>query len=183
MGLADGAHRLLARRLGAEGLILAIQIREERDGDQRAIRELLAAAFPGLQEADLVDALRIGGDLAISLVAEEHGTVKGYVGFPQLMSPTRALALAPVGVGPECQNRGIGSLLVREGLESARLNGWEIIFVVGEPGYYARFGFDLDAAKLFPCAYAGPYFMALRLTDAIREPAPVIYPAAFDDLR
>lgn len=162
---------------------MAILIREERDGDQRAIRELLVVAFPGPQEADLVDALRSGGDLAISLVAEEQGTVKGYVGFPRLMSPTGALALAPVGVAPGHQGRGIGSLLIREGIERARHVGGEIIFVVGEPAYYARFGFGLDAAKPFPCTYAGPYFMALQLTDATREPAAVIYPAAFDDLR
>ena len=109
---------------------------------------------------------------------------KGTLAFRDSMSPTCALALAPVGVGPESPE-AVGSARCWSGRASSgpRRAGDEIIFVVGEPAYYARFGFDLDAAKPFPCAYAGPYFMALRLTDA--QPgslAPVIYPAAFDDL-
>lgn len=182
MGLAHGAHRGLAVRARAEGIDLPIQLREERAEDRPGIHQLLVDAFPGPQEAKLVDALRGGGDLAISLVAEEDGELIGYLGLPRLKSPACALALAPVAVAPEHQGNGVGSLLIRDGIERARSAGEEIMFVVGEPAYYARFGFDLDAAREFPCAYSGPYFMALWLTDVRRKPAPVIYPAAFDDI-
>jgi putative acetyltransferase len=85
-------------------------------------------------------------------------------------------------VAPACQGQGIGSLLIRAGMERARRGDHEIVFVVGEPAYYARFGFGLDTAKPFPCIYAGPYLMALWLTDGRLKSTAVIYPAAFDDL-
>jgi putative acetyltransferase len=53
---------------------------------------------------------------------------------------------------------------------------------LGEPAYYARFGFSAAAALPFPCPYAGPYFMALSLTGGKAAPAPVIYAPAFDRL-
>jgi len=39
-----------------------------------------------------------------------------------------------------------------------------LIFVLGDPNYYGRFAFSTDAAATFECAYAGPHFMALRLS-------------------
>ena len=49
--------------------------------------------------------------------------------------------------------------------------------------YYSRFGFSADAAKLFRCQYAGPHFVALRLSEgAATDAAPVVYSDAFADL-
>ena len=49
--------------------------------------------------------------------------------------------LAPLAVDPTMHERGIGSALVRAGLERCPAAGWELVFVVGAPAYYARFGF------------------------------------------
>ena len=54
--------------------------------------------------------------------------------------------------------------------------------MLGDPGYYPRFGYNLDAAPPFDCAYAGPHFMALRLNESAPNSGKVRYPAAFDEL-
>ena len=156
-----------------------MNIRHDRAEDIDAIRRLLIAAFGVPAEAKLVDGLREDGDLALALVAEDAGDVVGYVAFSPLKSPARALALAPVAVSPSRQRQGIGSALIQEALRRARDLGCDIIFVVGEPAYYSRFGFAAEAALDFDSAYAGPYFMALCLSETPVEPAPVVYSDRF----
>ena len=56
-----------------------------------------------------------------------------------------------------------------------------MIFVLGNPSYYKRFGFSVEAAASFPCRYAGPHFMALNLTETM-TPAALIYAPAFNAL-
>ncbi len=159
-----------------------MKIREERSSDQPAIRALVTDAFGQAQEANLVDALRTTGDLKVSLVAEEDGKLCGHVALSRLTSPARALALAPVSVLTQEQGRGVGSRLIRDAIEQARQLGYEIVFVLGDPEYYSRFGFSPETAVPFPCPYAGPYFMALWLTDERRAPDTVVYASAFGDL-
>lgn len=159
-----------------------MQVRMEQAGDEAAIHALVAGAFGRPDEAGLVDALRKAGDLVLSLVAEDKGQAIGQVALSRLKSPERALALAPLAVLPQRQGCGIGSLLVRGALDQARQGGWGLVFVMGDPDYYSRFGFSPETATPFPCAYAGPYFMALCLTDVRSVPEPVVYADPFDDL-
>lgn len=159
-----------------------MKVRPEMAGDRTAIRSLVADAFGQAQEADLVDALRDAGDLAVSLVAARGCRLLGHVGLSRLRSPERSLALAPLAVAEEARSRGVGAQLVRTALEQAKVLGYEIVFVVGEPAYYERFGFSAKAAAVYPCAYAGPYFMARSLIGVRTAPAPVIYAPAFDGL-
>lgn len=158
-----------------------MHIREETPADQGAIQALVTAAFARRDEADLVDALRTDGDLSLSLVAEEGKDLVGHVALSRLKSPEGALALAPVSVQPSHQDRGIGAALIREAIARTRESQASIIFVVGEPGYYTRFGFTAEAAAPYPCDYAGPHFMALALDDP-PTPAAVVYPDAFSSL-
>ena len=159
-----------------------MRIRDERAGDGGAIHSLIADAFGRASEADLVDSLRTAGDLAVSLVAAEDGRLWGHVGLSRLRSPERALALAPLAVAEPARSRGVGSQLVRRALERGKAAGYGIVFVLGEPAYYARFGFSTRAAAPFPCKYAGQYFLALPLTGTPTPPAPVVYAPAFDSL-
>jgi putative acetyltransferase len=156
-----------------------MKLREEVSGDQQAIRTVVANAFGSCQEAKLVDDLRKDGDLAVSIVVEEDGEIRGYIALSRLKSPERGLALAPLAVSTKAQRRGIGSALIREALSRAQASGTDIVFVVGDPNYYSRFGFSADVALPFPCPYSGPYFMGLWLSDVQSKPTPVIYPAAF----
>mgnify|MGYP001229769663 CR=1 FL=1 len=156
-----------------------MDIGDETAADRQAIHGLVVEAFGGGPEADMVDRLRADGDLMVSLVARQGGRLCGYVALSRLQSPARAVALAPVAVSPGEQNRGIGSALVRAALERARALGTAIVFVLGKPGYYARFGFTPEAAEPFPCIYAGSHFMALRLSPDATPIAPVVYADAF----
>jgi putative acetyltransferase len=57
-----------------------------------------------------------------------------------------------------------------------------MVFVLGEPEYYARFGFGTGAARGFDSPYAGEYFMAIALTETPVQAVPVIYPRRFAEL-
>jgi putative acetyltransferase len=161
-------------------------IRPERTEDAAAIRDVLTAAFSGNAEADLVEGLRAGGALVLSLVADDAG-VRGYIGFPRLRVENTqgafdAVGLAPVAVVPDHQRRGIGAAMIREGHRLLAEQGHSLSFVLGDPAYYQRFGYDLATAAPFDSVYAGPYFMALRLSEVAPRAGKVRYPAAFSQL-
>lgn len=125
-------------------------VRREDEADAEAVRQVHLAAFAGHgpQVADLVDALRetISPSRGVSLVAEEDDEVVGHVMFSSSLLDTEARlvevqVLSPLGVRPDWQGRGFGSELVRAGLEVMSEQGWPVVFLEGDPGYYARFGF------------------------------------------
>jgi putative acetyltransferase len=93
----------------------------------------------------------------------------------------RVAALAPVSVVPKRQNQGIGSALVREGLARCAALGFDACAVLGEPEYYARFGFRLDAARTLRSVYSGHAYQAVEFrTGALVAGAwQVNYPKAF----
>lgn len=160
-----------------------MRIRPEATGDQYAIRHVHRSAFPGEGEAKLVDDLRRDGDAVISLVADTDGRIVGHILFSRLQAPLRALALAPLAVLPEEQGHGIGSALIRAGLEQAAAENWEAVFVLGAPAFYGRFGFTANAAKGFTCAYSGPHFMAILLDSRPATTTRALrYPTAFSAL-
>ncbi len=138
-------------------------IRDESPTDASEIHALVAAAFGRTAEAELVDRLRRDRDGVISLVAVAEGAVVGHVLLSRMSAPFRALGLAPVSVAPDRQRTGIGSRLIRAALDRARQARWQGVFVLGEPDYYRRFGFDPALASGFASPYAGPYLMALAL--------------------
>lgn len=161
-----------------------MRITSETSGFEGAIRALLLAAFPTAVEADLVARLRHDGDIVIEMAAREGERVIGYVAFSRMSAPMKTVGLGPVAVLPARQRQGIGSALIWEGLASAQAQGLEAAFVLGEPAYYRRFGFDAEAASGFASPYAGPYFMALALADgglAVRS-GRVDYAPAFSGL-
>jgi putative acetyltransferase len=138
-------------------------VRLETTADHAAVRQLLLNAFPTAAEADLVESLRHDGDVVIALVAEDMGRLIGQVVLSRMKAPFRALGLAPVAVEAAQRRRGIGASLIKEALGLAERCGWNAVFVLGEPAYYRRFGFDPRLAAPFDCPYAGPHLMALAL--------------------
>lgn len=162
---------------------MSFSFRLEQPGDVFAVGALLEAAFPTPAEATLVEQLRASGDIAISLVALEGETLVGYVAFSVLRAPLRALGLAPVAVSFGHHGRGIGSQLIRAGLNLAAEQGWQVVFALGEPAYYQRFGFSTELASAFESPYAGPYFMALALEEPLETiGGRVDYGPAFAEL-
>jgi putative acetyltransferase len=147
---------------------MSVEIRAAEAGDAAGIRAVHLAAFPAPVEADLVEQIHADGDVVLSLVAVEGRGIVGHLLIGRMTAEGdgrsyRAVGLAPVGVLPARQKRGIGSALVRDAVERLRAAGEEIVFLVGEPQYYRRFGFDAATAAPFASPYAGDYFMALAL--------------------
>ena len=160
------------------------RIRKESSADHAAVRHVNCQAFERDAEADLVDALRAESFARLSLVAELEGRVVGHVLFSDLPIVTPkgavpALALAPVAVLPEHQRRGVGSALVRRGLEICRDEGHRVVVVLGHPTYYPRFGFSAELAERLEAPYSGPAFMALELVPGALVDGKVEYPPPF----
>lgn len=144
-------------------------IRPETPADLNAIHEVNRLAFGQDAEADLVNGLRRGGFVRMSLVAEVNGQIVGHILFSKVTITTEtgvieALALAPMAVLPMHQRRGIGTKLVEEGLRACQEAGHRIVVVLGHPGFYPRFGFSAAMAEPLASTFGGgEAWMAVEL--------------------
>jgi putative acetyltransferase len=167
---------------------MANVIREETDRDRDPIRQVHRLAFGRDAEARLVDALREGGYVRAALVAEMEGQVAGHILFSDLPilvdgGTVPALALAPLAVRPEVQSQGLGSALVRRGLEVCKEQGHRIVVVLGHPTFYQRFGFSAQAAARLDSPFSGrESFMAVELVPGAlnQVSGKVVYPPPFE---
>jgi putative acetyltransferase len=163
-----------------------VRIREETRADWPVIEALTLAAFRGAAHAShteqfIVAALRGAGKLAVSLVAEAHGTVVGHVALsPVSISDATAdwYGLGPLSVTPALQRRGVGAGLARAALEVLRTRGAGGCVVLGEPGYYGRFGFRAEPG-LSLAGVPAHYFQALSFGRGMPR-GRVTYHEAFD---
>lgn len=140
-----------------------MMIRDETPADIDAIRAVVRAAFPGPGEAWLVDRLREQGDLTYSMVAVDGEEVVGHVAYSPMTAPFRALGLGPIAVRPDRQKTGIGRSLIEASLRRATDDGWQAVFLLGNPKFYERFGFSVEMAAGFTTPYAGPHWMVRPL--------------------
>ena len=146
-----------------------VQVRVENESDLQAIRAVNQSAFETPSEAKLVDALRKQAQPIVSLVAEEDGQVVGHIMFSPVSLPTHSdfkiMGLAPMAVAPEHQNKGIGSALVKAGLDQCKQLGFSAVVVLGHPNYYPRFGFSPASKFCIESEYDVPdeVFMAMEL--------------------
>jgi putative acetyltransferase len=160
-----------------------MKIRVATRDDADAVRRVHLSAFPQ-GEGDIVSQLAV--DLlweetappVISLVAEADEIVVGHVAFsPVRMRDTRELVgyiLAPLAVSPGYQKRGIGSQLIKSGIERLAETGSDMLLVYGDPEFYGRFGFRVDVAECYIPPYQLQYsfgwqVMALRDFEARRS--------------
>jgi putative acetyltransferase len=150
------------------GAMSGIAIREERASDRAAVRAVVEQAFGSRYEADMVEQLHADGDVIAAFVAVADGRIVGHVLFSPLgieggPGSLVAASLAPLAVAPDRPGQGIGSALVCRGLEACRAASIDAVFVLGDPAYYRRFGFDSAAALRFETPFPGEAFMALAL--------------------
>ena len=162
-------------------------VRAQTHADHCAIRTLNVQAFGGEYEASLIDRLRADELASVSLVAVDDDGIVGHIMFSALAVTmhgwaVKSAALAPMAVAPARQRQGIGSTLVRRGLDALAEQGFEAVFVLGHPAYYPRFGFKADLARRLASPYSGAAFMALELSpDALSgDTGCVTYPDAFE---
>lgn len=154
-------------------------IRTEAPGDGDAILAVHDAAFGGPAEGRLVDGLRRDGNLLLSLVAVEENAIVGHIAFSRLRisdgAPDKAVALAPLAVLPARQGRGIGVSLTENGLERLARAGETLVFVLGDPAYYGRFGFSAAAARPYGTPWPGDAFQALWLGAPVSDPGGMVH--------
>jgi putative acetyltransferase len=149
-----------------------VNIRPFGSADAEAVRQVYLRAFVGREdEAHLVESLHAADAAPVSLVAVDgsSGGVIGHVLFSPVEvdnggSNTRVVGLAPVGVLPEYQGQRVGSHLIRAGLEACREAAYDAVVLLGEPGYYSRFGFERASAHGLGNEYGvDDYFMVMEL--------------------
>ncbi|RRQ22048.1 N-acetyltransferase [Thiohalobacter thiocyanaticus] len=142
-----------------------IQIRATSDSDRLAITDLLNAAFgpDGAEIAALVSDLLDDPSARplLSLAATRDACVIGYILFTHTQiagsEPSLASAiLAPLAVHPDHQGRGIGGRLIEAGLKRLKDAGVDLVFVLGHPGYYPRYGFDPAGERGFEAPHPIP---------------------------
>ena len=166
-----------------------MNIRPECGSDLDAINELVYTAFlnhpqhaPGAlpTEQDIVRKLRSAGALSVSLVAEDGGVIVGHIALSEVLIAGRTAGWyggGPLAVHPARQRQGIGSSLVARGIEALRKQGARGVALVGDPGYYGRFGFAPVPELVLP-GVPPEYFLVLPLE--LPAPAGVVsFHAAF----
>lgn len=150
-----------------------IIIRNEIESDVDAISEITKAAFENCPHGNhteqfIINALRDANALTISLVAEAGKKVVGHIAFSPVTISDGSLGwygLGPISVLPELQRQGIGKSLMHEGLSSLKALGAKGCVLVGDPGYYERFGFR-NLPDLVLDGVPQEYFLALPFEES-----------------
>jgi len=123
-----------------------ITIRHENPQDIPQVYSVIERTFKRAAEAKLADKLRRACSDHLSLVAEDNGLIVGHVMFTPVVidngKQLKGMGLAPMSVLPSRQCQGIGTLLVKAGLQILRDNNSPFVIVLGHPDYYPRFGFQ-----------------------------------------
>lgn len=166
-----------------------MEIRAEKTSDRENIAALTYCAFenhphhePGAKPTEhlIVDKLRKANMLALSLVCEDENNIIGHIAFSPIWingEQSTWYGLGPLSVTPERQGEGIGSALIRFGLSQLKTQGIEGVVLLGEPQYYARFGFK-SQPNLTLAGVPAEYFMAKAFTNTIPT-GEVSYHSAF----
>lgn len=130
-----------------------LEIRESLPGDRASIETLYPAAFPDEDLLPLVGELLAAGPAVLSLAASDGPQLVGHAVFTTCSvdnGPDAVALLGPLAVAPARQRQGIGSALVRAGLERLEADGIKQVYVLGDPNYYGRLGFRPDTAVAPP---------------------------------
>lgn len=160
-----------------------INIRKESLEDRDVIYNLIKEAFKNAEHSDgdeqnLVTRLRKSPNYIpeLSLVATEANEIIAHVMLTKLFIDDgkvkhESLALAPVSVKPEFQNKGVGSMLINEALRLSKQMNYKSVFVLGSEKYYPRFGFkeSLEFGIKAPFEVPSENFMAIELEDKALE--------------
>jgi putative acetyltransferase len=168
------SRRGLIQVLALAPNIMSIRIRKEAPADVAVIEAVTVAAFQDAAHTDhteqfVVNALRKSGQLSVSLVADDDGAIIGHVAVsPVTISDGAAgwYGLGPISVAPEHQRQGVGALLMEQALAELSGLGASGCVVLGDPGYYSRFGFKAEPSLVLP-GVPPEYFQAISFTGSL----------------
>ena len=141
---------------------MCVNIRPFGSGDTQAVREVHLKAFANSEdEARLVESLHTAGAAPVSLVAVEDEASKGVVGH---------VLFSPVEVDNGVPGARHRLALIRAGLEACREAAYDAVVVLGEPGYYFRFGFERASGHGLGNEYGvDDYFMVAELRSEVLD--------------
>ncbi len=145
------------------------------------VAAFLNAAHSSHTEQHIVNALRRSGALTVSLVAELDGVLVGHIALSPVSisdGSTHWFGLGPISVLPAHQGHGVGSALMQAALVALRQHGAHGCVLLGDPGYYGRFGFRATPDLVLP-GVPPEYFQSLHLGTATAR-GSVTYHPAFD---
>ncbi len=146
-------------------------IREAKPSDLNDVLEVETLAFGEPDEATLVKNLLTDPTAKplLSLLACEEEKALGHVLFTRVWfenkdDPDISMSiLPPLAVVPEVQSKGVGGMLIKKGLEMLNKAGVDLVFVLGHPGYYPKYGFRNGAGAL---GFEAPYPIPEKDADA-----------------
>lgn len=166
-----------------------LEIRQENKDDYEEIYNVVKTAFETAEhcdgnEQDLVVALRKGDNFIpdLSLVALKDNKIVGYILFTKIrIGKFEEVALAPLGVLPKYQKKGIGSKLIKEGHIIAKKLGYHYSVVLGSNEYYSKFGYipAIEYGIKAPFDVQSENFMAIKLNDTSEDVQGVEYAKEF----
>jgi len=143
-----------------------LQVRNAFESDKQAVSDVVIAAFGEVQGQEIADLITDlledqSAQPLLSLVVTSYDIVVGHILFTsaQIKHSQRMVSsaiLAPLSVHPEYQSQGIGGQLIEEGLKQLKATGVELVFVLGHPGYYPKYGFSTAGIKGFDAPYPLP---------------------------
>ena len=161
---------------------------DEVPSDEVARESLLDRTMGPNRKGVGSESLREDNVPAVALVAKDaDGTLVGTVRLWPVTVPGAGavLMLGPLAVDPGCGGKGLGSRLLAQAVEQARRFGWEAVILVGDPGYYGRFGFYPFGDIVMPGrSSAGRRLLGLELRDgALADAAGMVSKPAFPGSR
>ncbi|HJL60871.1 MAG TPA: N-acetyltransferase [Pseudomonadales bacterium] len=140
-------------------------IREAQESDLEEVFNLIHSSFSNKAESDLVKQLISDEDVLINLVVESSDTIIGNIVVSKVtMEPDTGLfcgGVAPLSVLAVHQSSGVGSQLMKEAIKKSKEMGMDALFLLGDPNYYKRFGFN---ASNLESDYSVEHFQELELT-------------------
>ncbi len=153
-------------------------IREETPQDKNVIFDINKKAFNNDEEARLVDTLRDDGSIILSAVLELNEKLVAHIAYSDVQlekapKSLKAVQLAPLAVLPEYQKMGYGGKLITRSLDVLKERGYVLVFLLGHPEYYPRFGFERSSLHDIRWGHEYPdeAFMVKSLTDSAFEGA------------
>ena len=141
-----------------------MKIQKLTEENYTKVYALLRCAFPGSEyEVELVQKLHKNGRPLHEWVCLHTNKVIAYIAFSNAYNGNDlcGLHLAPMAVTPEFQKKGVGSELLRFALRQEMIKS-RPLFVLGEPGYYKRFGFEPCSLPICPFDDHNSHFLSMR---------------------